>query len=46
MDKVLNKKIELNKSDKIKISVIIGFVVGVASMIIYNAVVIGASSSI
>ena len=46
MDKVLNKKIELNKSDKVKISVIIGFVVGVASMIIYNAVVIGANSSI
>ena len=46
MNKVLNKKIELNKSDKIKISVIISFVVGVASMIIYNAVVIGANSSI
>ena len=46
MDKVLNKKIELNKSDKVKLSVIIGFVVGVASMIIYNAVVIGANSSI
>ena len=46
MNKVLNKKIELNKSDKVKISVIIGFVVGVASMIIYNAVVIGANSSI
>ena len=46
MDKVLNKKIELNKSDKIKISVIIGFIIGVASMIIYNAVVTGISSSI
>ena len=46
MDKVLNKKIELNKSDKVKISVIISFIIGLASMIIYNAFVIGANSSI
>ena len=46
MEKVLSKKIELSKSDKIKISVIISFIIGLASMIIYNAVVTGTSSSI
>jgi len=46
MEKVLSKKVELNKSDKVKISIIIGFIIGLASMIIYNAVVTGISSSI
>ena len=41
MDKVLNKKIELNKSDKIKISIIIGFIIGLVSVIIYNSIITG-----
>lgn len=41
MDKVLNKKIELNKSDKVKISIIIGFIIGVVSVIIYNSIITG-----
>ena len=41
MDKVLNKKIELNKSDKVKISIIIGFIIGLVSVIIYNSIITG-----
>jgi len=46
MEKVLSKKIELNKSDKIKISIIIGFIIGLTSMVVYNLIVTGTSSSI
>lgn len=44
MNKVLSKKVELSKSDKIKISVLVGFVVGLVSMIIYNSLVYGTVS--
>jgi len=44
MNKVLSKKVELSKSDKFKISVLVGFIVGLVSMVIYNSLVHGTVS--
>ena len=44
MNKVLSKKVELSKSDKIKISVLVGFIVGLVSMVVYNCLVHGTVS--
>ena len=44
MNKVLSKKVELSKSDKFKISVLVGFIVGLVSMVIYNCLVNGTVS--
>jgi hypothetical protein len=44
MNKVLSKKVELSKSDKFKISVLVGFIVGLVSMVIYNSLVYGTVS--
>ena len=44
MNKVLSKKVELSKSDKIKISVLVGFIVGLISMVVYNCLVNGTVS--
>ena len=41
MDKVLNKKIRLNKSDKIKLSIMIGFIIGLISIVSYNLITLG-----
>ena len=41
MDKILNKKIRLNKSDKIKLSIMIGFIIGLVSVVSYNLIILG-----
>jgi hypothetical protein len=41
MDKILNKKIRLNKSDKIKLSIMIGFITGLISIVSYNLITLG-----
>lgn len=46
MIKVLSKKAELSKSDKVKVSIILGLIIGFVSMVIYNCLVVGTYSDI
>jgi hypothetical protein len=45
MEKVVSKN-GLSKTEKVQITLVFGFIIGVISLIIYNMIVLGTNSSI